>query len=81
MDEREVEIVNFILARRKTHYGDIATHMNLSQRTIAKILDQIEVEIGKEDVQLVRRPNDGIYFTGKVNQLRQSLVNNYDSSP
>lgn len=73
MNERETEIIRYILVQGKTHYEEIAAHMNLSQRTIANVLDQVEPAIKNLGVQLIRRPNDGIYFTGKLDKLRKSL--------
>ncbi len=83
MNERETEIIRYILLQEKTHYGNIAMHMNLSQRTIASVLDQIEPMLKGLNVQLIRRPNDGIYFSGDLDRLRNSLnldlVNNSQS--
>lgn len=80
MNERETEVVRYILLQGKTHYEDIAKHMNLSQRTIANVLDQIVPMVKELDVKLVRRPNDGIYFKGDLDKLRNDLSLSSSSS-
>lgn len=73
MNEREIEIVRFILANKKTHYRDIAHHMKLSQRTIASTLNHLANILPQFGVTLVRRPNVGIYIEGKTLRLQQTL--------
>lgn len=69
MNKRKQAIIRYILAEHKTHYIDIAAHLQLSERTIATYLDQIDQDIAGSDVQLIRKPNDGIYFIGNTDRL------------
>lgn len=73
MNEREIEIIRFILANKKTHYRDIAYHMKLSQRTIASTLNHLAEILPQFGVTLIRRPNVGIYIDGKTTRLQQAL--------
>jgi transcriptional antiterminator len=73
MNDREIEMIRYIQDVGKTHYADLAEHMNLSQRTIANYLDQIEHDIRQTGVRLVRKPNDGIYFSGNSAGLQALL--------
>jgi len=73
MNKRKQAIIQYILAEHKTHYVDIAAHLQLSERTIATYLDQIEMDLVGSGVQLVRKPNDGIYLTGDVGHLSSQL--------
>lgn len=42
MNKREYAIIQYILAQHKTYYVDIAAQLQLSERTIATTLNDIE---------------------------------------
>ncbi|GED82337.1 hypothetical protein [Latilactobacillus curvatus] len=42
MNKREHAIIQYILAQHKTYYVDIAAQLQLSERTIATTLNDIE---------------------------------------
>lgn len=81
MNKREHAIIQYILAQQKTHYVDIAAQLQLSERTIATTLDYIEGMVKPFNVKLVRKPNDGIYFTGDVAALTNHLEKKANDRP
>ncbi|WP_367370339.1 transcription antiterminator [Latilactobacillus curvatus] len=81
MNKREHAIIQYILAQQKTHYVDIAAQLQLSERTIATTLDYIEGMVKPFNVKLVRKPNDGIYFTGDVAALTNHLEKEANDRP
>ncbi|UTC08520.1 hypothetical protein A4W78_02530 [Latilactobacillus curvatus] len=81
MNKREYAIIQYILAQQKTHYVDIAAQLQLSERTIATTLDYIEGMVKPFNVKLVRKPNDGIYFTGDVAALTNHLEKEANDRP
>lgn len=81
MNKREHAIIQYILAQKKTHYVDIAAQLQLSERTIATTLDYIEGMVKPFNVKLVRKPNDGIYFTGDVAALTNHLEKEANDRP
>lgn len=81
MNKREHAIIQYILAQQKTHYVDIAAQLQLSERTIATTLDYIEGMVKPFNVKLVRKPNDGIYFTGDVATLANHLEKKANDRP
>ncbi|AYE39195.1 PRD domain-containing protein [Companilactobacillus zhachilii] len=66
-------LVQFIKNRKSVHYGDIENHFDISRKTILKHLDEIEILAKECDVDLVRKPNVGIYFQGNVDDLLTQL--------
>jgi len=62
-------LVRFIKNRRSVHYDDIENNFDISRKTILKHLDEIEMLAKECDVELVRKPNVGIYFVGDVEKL------------
>lgn len=81
MNKREHAIIQYILAQHKTHYVDIAAQLQLSERTIATTLNDIERRVKPFNVKLVRKPNDGIYFTGDVATLANHLEKEANDRP
>lgn len=71
----ELEIINLLLSQDTVHYSDIGEKINRSKKTIAKYLDHIEREVLKYGVQLNRKRNVGIYFTGNTETLVNAIQN------
>src|SRR5699024_2781057 len=68
-----IKITQYLLAKSVVHYADLMEYTDLSRKTIAKYLDQVEQEVSQYGVTLVRKRGAGIYLTGPLDQLRSSL--------
>ena len=73
---QELKLIQFILSKNKTHYQEIADYLQISPRTVAKYLDETTAALSRTKVHLVRKPNDGIYFTGDISYLHRLIQEN-----
>ncbi|MDN6640515.1 MAG: BglG family transcription antiterminator [Tetragenococcus sp.] len=61
------------MSQDTVHYSDIGEKINKSKKTIAKYLDHIEREVLKYGVQLNRKRNVGVYFSGSTEALAVAI--------
>lgn len=64
LSKRETDIIQFILMNRETTIARIASHMNLSDKTISESLKIIHSFFEDKNIQLVRKPKVGISIIG-----------------
>lgn len=69
----ELEIARSIIQSKVVHYSDIEQITGKSKKTIAKYLDNIQNEVKKYGVQLVRKRNVGMYFEGEISNLQKII--------
>ena len=72
----ELSIIEMIMSSWTVHYSDIARVTGRSKKTIAKYLDEIEEDVRKYDVKLVRKRNVGVYFKGDTTRLAAAVGSN-----
>lgn len=69
----ELEIARSIIQSKLVHYADIEKATGKSKKTIARYLDNIESEVNKYGIKLVRKRNVGIYFEGEISKLQKIM--------
>lgn len=73
IEDKFLKMIHFILARKKTNYSEIADYFGLSKRTVSKYLNRIADIVEPAEVELIRKQNTGVYFSGEVRGLKQYL--------
>lgn len=73
--DREIEIIKYIQKNGVVTISKIADEINVSYKTISQDLKNIKKGLTSIGVDLIRKPNIGVFFDGKTEALAEVISN------
>ncbi|WP_182201762.1 BglG family transcription antiterminator [Paraliobacillus salinarum] len=73
ISNREKKIIKFLIESGHTRVKDIADYFHLSEKTVSKLLKEIESYLRKFKVSLVRKPRVGVFIEGNYKSINRVL--------
>ncbi|BDR58075.1 BglG family transcription antiterminator [Xylocopilactobacillus apicola] len=73
INKQELRIAKQILQDKISNYSELEKLVGKSKKTVSKLLDQLQKDISDYGVQIVRKRNVGIYFTGNTDLLANKI--------